>query len=71
LLQLEKSRVENVYGVFVVVFVVAIIVGGWWLLRRALNADQEPTAGGSFGDLVLGDKNTRKKRRGRRVGRPE
>jgi hypothetical protein len=42
---------------------------GWWLLRRALNADEEPTAGGSFGDLALGEKNTRRRRR--RNKRPE
>jgi hypothetical protein len=63
--------VSDVYGVFVVAFVVVILVGAWWLLHRALNGDQEPTAGGSFGDLTLGDRNTRKKRKGRKAGRPE
>ena len=43
------------YGVFMVVFVVVLIVGAWWLLRRALNGDEKPEAGGSFGDLALGE----------------
>ncbi len=53
------------YGVFMVVFVVVLIVGAWWLLRRALNGDETPEPGGSFGDLALGEKNTRKKRKAR------
>jgi hypothetical protein len=50
-----------VYLVVSVISVVAIIGIAWWALRRALNGDQEPTAGGSLGDLLLGD-NTRKRR---------
>jgi cobalamin biosynthesis Mg chelatase CobN len=55
-----------VYFIVTVVFVVVLIGIAWWALRRALNGDQEPTAGGSFGDLVLGDKNTRKQRKRRK-----
>lgn len=51
--------------VFIAIFFVLILVAAWWLLYRALNGDQEPTAGGSFGDLVLGEKNTRKRRKRR------
>lgn len=54
------------FGVLMVIFVVVLIAGSWWLLRRALNGDETPEAGGSFGDLLLGDKNTRKTRRKKR-----
>ena len=55
----------GIWVVVVVVVVMVVVVGPWWLLRRALNGDQEPTAGGSFGDLLLGDKNTRNRRKRR------
>ena len=57
--------------VVLAVIVVAVILVAWWALRRALNADQEPTPGGSFGDLALGEKNTRKQRGRRRRGDPD
>ena len=57
------------YGVFMVVFVVGVVIGAWWLLRRAFNADQTPEPFVSFGDLALGEKNARKERK-RRHGKP-
>jgi len=48
-----------VYFVLTVAFFALLVGGGWWLLRRALTGDDEPVAGGSFGDLALGDRNTR------------
>jgi hypothetical protein len=57
------------YFVLTVAFFVVLLGVGWWLLRRALNADEEPTPGGSFGDLALGEKNTRRGRRHKK--RPE
>jgi hypothetical protein len=54
------------YFVFTVAFFALLLGVAWWALRRALNGDHEPTAGGSFGDLALGDKNTRKPRAKRR-----
>jgi len=51
------------YFILTVGFFVLLLGLGWWLLRRALNSDEPPTAGGSFGDLALGEKNTRRRRR--------
>jgi hypothetical protein len=59
-----------VYAVVAVVLVIVLLVGGWWLLWRALNADQTPEPGGSFGDLALGEKNTRKARKKQKRGEP-
>ncbi len=56
-------------GILEVASFVVVLGGAWWLLRRALNGDQEPTAGGSFGDQLFGDKNTREPRKRRRRSR--
>lgn len=51
------------YFIVTVACFVLMVGVGWWLLRRALSSDEPPTAGGSFGDLALGEKNTRRRRR--------
>lgn len=57
-------------GILDVASFVVVLGGAWWLVRRAFNGDQEPTAGGSFRDhQLLGDKNTREPRKRRRRGR--
>jgi len=50
-------------GVLAILLVVGSIAGPWWLLMRVLNGDNTPEAGGSFGDQLLGERNTRKERK--------
>ncbi len=53
------------FGTLTVLVVVLVVAVAWWALRRALNQG-DATAGGSFGDLMLGEKNTRKSEKRKR-----
>ncbi len=61
--------VNALVGVLVLLLAVGFIAGLWWLLNRALNGDHPPETGGSYGDQLLGEWNTRKKRARRRGSR--
>jgi len=50
-------------GVLAILLVVGSIAGPWWLLMRVLNGDNTLETGGSFGDQLLGERNTRKERK--------
>ena len=54
-----------ILGVLGILSVVGSIFGMWWLLVRTLN-NETPEAGGSFGDQLLGERNTRKNRKKRK-----